>query len=85
MDSTTIRLSRQLHDRLARRAKAAGTTLAGVIERALDDEERSQFWSQAAATMGSAQARRTMQADAAAMNGTLRDGLDPAETWDDVW
>ena len=85
MDTTTLRVSRRLHDRLTQRARAADTTLAGAIENALDVAEREEFWTQAAATMGSADARTALSADAASIRGTLRDGLDPSETWDDVW
>ena len=85
MESTTIRLSRQLHERLARRAKAEHTTLAGAIEHALDAEEAAEFWSRAAATMGSPDAQRAARTESDDLSGTLRDGLDPAETWDDVW
>jgi predicted transcriptional regulator len=85
MSSTTVRLSRELHERLTRRAKAEHTTLAGAIERALDVQERGEFWARAATTMGSADAQRVAQAESARLAGTLRDGLDPGETWDDVW
>ena len=85
MGSTTVRLSRELHERLARRARADQTTLAGAIERALDVQEREEFWSRAAATMGSAEVQRRERAEAQQLSGTLKDGLDPDETWDDVW
>jgi predicted transcriptional regulator len=85
VESTTIRLSRQLHDRLAQRAKAEQTTLAGAIEHALDAEENAKFWSRAAATMGSRDAQHPARRESDDLPGTLRDGLDPAETWDDIW
>jgi predicted transcriptional regulator len=85
VSSTTVRLSRQLHERLARRAEAEHTTLAGVIEHALDVQEREEFWAQAAITLGSAEAHQVAQAESVRMAGTLRDGLDLGETWDDVW
>lgn len=85
MESTTIRLSRQLHDRLSQRAKAEHTTMAGAIEHALDAEENARFWSEAAATMGSSDAQRTARGDSEKLPGTLKDGLDPAESWDDIW
>lgn len=85
MNSTTVRLSRQLHDRLSHRARAADTTLAGVIEQALDVAEREEFWAHAAATMGAVDARTALRSDASALAGSLKDGLDPNETWDDVW
>lgn len=85
MNSTTIRLSRELHERLTCRAKAQHTTLAGAIERALDVQEREEFWARAATTMGSADAPRAVQAESARLAGTLKDGLDPGETWGDIW
>ncbi|MGL4174965.1 MAG: hypothetical protein ACRCSN_02720 [Dermatophilaceae bacterium] len=85
MPSTTIRLSRQLHERLAQRAKADHLTLAGAIERALDVEENAEFWSRAAETMGSADSRPMTPAVSSDLAGTLKDGLDPDESWDDVW
>jgi predicted transcriptional regulator len=85
MSTTTVRLSRQLHDRLSLRARAGHTTLAGVIEQALDVAEREEFWSRAAATMGSAAGKADLRTDSSALSGSLKDGLDPDETWDDVW
>ncbi|MGL5818788.1 MAG: hypothetical protein ACRCYR_14570 [Phycicoccus sp.] len=85
MQSTTIRLSRDLHERLARRARADHLTLAGAIERALDVEETAEFWSRAAETMGSPGTRPVAPAAPLDLAGTLKDGLDPDESWDDVW
>ena len=85
MESTTIRLSRQLHERLARRAEAEHTTLAGAIEHALDAEETAEFWARAAATMGSPNALHAARSESHDLSGTLRDGLDPTESWDEVW
>ncbi len=86
MTSTTIRVPRELHDRLAQHADRAGTTLAGAIAQALDAEDRAAFWSAAAAVMagvGSPPAAPSTGAES--LNGTLKDGLDPAESWADVW
>jgi predicted DNA-binding protein len=83
--TTTIRLSRELHQRLARRAKAEHMTLAGAIERALDVQDREEFWARASATMGSTGVQQREGAEAEQLAGTLKDGLDPGETWDDVW
>ena len=44
MSSTTIKVSRALRDRLALRAAELETTLAGVIERALEESEEHRFW-----------------------------------------
>lgn len=73
-----------MHERLARHAAAEGTTLAGAIERALDAEEDAAFWAEAHRTMGEPVAQERIAADTARLNGTLRDGLDPDERWDDI-
>lgn len=44
MSSTTIKVPRSLRDRLAERAEAQGTTLAGAIERALEESDEQRFW-----------------------------------------
>lgn len=44
VSSTTIKVSRSLRDRLAERAKAQHTTLAGAIEQALDASDEEHFW-----------------------------------------
>ncbi|PSK98297.1 hypothetical protein CLV30_12083 [Haloactinopolyspora alba] len=84
MSTTTIRVPRELHDRLTRHATDEGTTLAGAIERALDAEEDAAFWDEARATMGATLAQTTLRGDTEALSGTLTDGLDPDENWDDV-
>lgn len=84
MATTTIRLSRELHDRIADRASRRGGTLAAAIERALDVEDRAEFWAQMEATMGTPEARETARNDQAVLAGAMRDGLDPDERWDDV-
>lgn len=84
MATTTIRVSRELHDRLAKHAAIEGTTLAGAIERALDAEEQAAFWAEARATMGTARAIATIRVDTNELAGSLKDGLDPDERWDDV-
>lgn len=84
MTTTTIRVPRELHDRLARRAAQSGSSLSGAIERALEAEERAEFWDEVESTMGSAEVRAVIRADSAALAGTMSDGLDPDESWDDV-
>ena len=42
--STTIKVPRELRDRLARRAQREHVPLAQVIERALDENEDREFW-----------------------------------------
>ena len=59
--------------------------MAGAIEQALDVAEREEFWAQAAATMASAGGQGGSSNRVDDLPGTLRDGLDPNETWEDVW
>lgn len=84
MATTTIRVSRALHERLAKHAAARNVSLAAAIEQALDAEEDASFWAEAQATMGTPQALTSIRKDTAELGGTLRDGLDPDERWDDV-
>jgi len=84
MATTTIRVSRELHDRLSKHASEQNTSLAGAIERALDAEEKAAFWAAARATMGTTQAVATIRAESERLAGSLKDGLDPDERWDDV-
>lgn len=44
MTMTTIKVPRELRDRLAERAAAEGTTLAGAIRHALDASDQEVFW-----------------------------------------
>ena len=44
MTMTTIKVSRDLRDRIAERARTLGVPLAGAIERALDDADGWRFW-----------------------------------------
>ena len=60
--------------------------MAGAIARALDAEDRAAFWSAAAANMtGSDSKPGKPSAGSDSLSGTLKDGLDPAESWADVW
>jgi hypothetical protein len=90
MRTTTIKVPVELRDRLAARAEQEHTTLAEAIRRSLDAAEDAAFWSGVAATMGQPIATATPrattpQAAAEELRGSLADGLDPTETWDDVW
>lgn len=85
MSSTTIKVPRELRDRLAALAKADGTTLAGAIEKSLDAGADALFWAEVARTMSSPPARGALAGEAAAVDGTLSDGLDADEDWSDVW
>jgi hypothetical protein len=51
---TSIKVPRALRDRLASRARSAHTTLAGALERALDESEEQEFWAAVRATNAAA-------------------------------
>lgn len=69
---TTIKVSRQLRDRIAARAAQEGTTLAGAISHALDVSDEETFWVRV-----TEQHRREAHPDDG--TGTPRDGLEPAD------
>lgn len=69
---TTIKVPRDLRDRIAARAARDGTTLAAAIARALDVSEEEEFWAKVAADHARA-------APDEYDDGTLRDHLDPAD------
>jgi predicted transcriptional regulator len=85
MANTTIKVPVELRDRLAALADRDHTTLAEAIRRSLDAAEDAAFWSDVANTMGKQAATGALRADAEEVRGSLRDGLDPTESWDDVW
>lgn len=69
---TTIKVSRELRDRIAARAARDGTTLAGAITRALDASEAESFWAQVTE-------HHRRAPDIAEADGTMRDHLEPAD------
>lgn len=73
---TTIKVSRELRDRIAARARQEGTTLAAVIVHALDISEEETFWARVAADH--AQASTTGAPDEYD-EGALRDHLERAD------
>lgn len=73
---TTIKVPRELRDRIAARAKQEGTTLAAAIAHALDVSEDEAFWARVAADH--AQASTTGAPDEYDEGG-LRDHLDRAD------
>jgi predicted transcriptional regulator len=81
MSMTTIKVPVELRDRLSALAGREHITMADAVARALDAAEEAAFWSQVATTMGEVHT----SPDAEHLSGTLADGLDPDETWDDVW
>jgi hypothetical protein len=81
MPMTTIKVPVELRDRLAELARREHTSMADAVARALDSAEDAAFWSEVAATMGP----QRPSLDAERVAGSLTDGLDPDESWDDVW
>jgi len=76
----TVKVSDSLHSRLRELAKTKGTTIGGVIGQSLDVMEETEFWKALEATMGS----NAPSSDADYFDGSLSDGLDPNETWEDI-
>jgi predicted DNA-binding protein len=85
MASTTIKVPVELRDRLAALASRESTTLAGAIARSLDAAESAAFWADVARTMGTTGVGSSASSDVEQLSGSLTDGLDPEESWDDVW
>jgi predicted DNA-binding protein len=83
MTSTTIKVPVELRDRLAELAKREHTTLAGAIERSLDQAETAAFWEDVRATMSGGDTPAVLAQDTERL-GALKDGLDPDEDWTDV-
>lgn len=75
-DVTTIKVTKQLRDRLAARAQRDHVTLGTAIARALDESEERTFWKSVAAEHASLSAadRHGYLPDA-----TLLDSRDPAD------
>jgi F420-dependent methylenetetrahydromethanopterin dehydrogenase len=85
MASTTIKVPVELRDRLAVLASRQNTTLAGAIAQSLDAAESAAFWADVAKTMSTTGAGAPLSSEIQQLSGSLTDGLDPEETWDDVW
>jgi predicted transcriptional regulator len=85
MASTTIKVPVELRDRLAVLASRDNTTLAGAIVQSLDAAESAAFWADVARTMGTTSVGALLSSEIEQLGGSLTDGLDPEETWDDVW
>jgi predicted transcriptional regulator len=82
--ATTIRVSRELHERLSARARDEHVTLAEVIEHALDRQERAEFWNEVRRTMVAPEPRARIAQEAEAFGPAQRDGLGDDESWDDI-
>jgi hypothetical protein len=80
MDSLTIRVNRSTHGRLRELAAKSGETMAEVLDRAVRDYERAQFWadyqSAYASLKGDPAAWAEFQGEAEVWDSTLADGLE---------
>jgi predicted transcriptional regulator len=72
MDSLTIRVSRSTHARLRALAEKADATMADIVDRAVRDYQRRQFWAEYHA------AYAVIQSDPAAAADLRRE----VEAWD---
>lgn len=83
--STTVRISEQSHQRLREMAVQSGEPMQTVIDKALEQYRRQQFWKELnvayAALASDPEAMAEYQAELAVWDCTLMDGLDPDEVW----
>ncbi len=84
MSDTTVRISAPIHSLLRQLAEAEGSSLQGVLARALEAYRRQRFLEQVnagyAALQADSAASSAFAAEAAAWEATLADGL-PVEGW----
>jgi predicted transcriptional regulator len=84
--STTLRVSSELHDRIAQLAKSRGQRMQDIIDQAIDAWERALFWDEFDASWerirNDPEQWAEVQAERAIWDRTLKDGLDPDE---DEW
>ncbi|HEY5049617.1 MAG TPA: hypothetical protein VII50_01860 [Acidothermaceae bacterium] len=59
--------------------------MAGAIARSLDAADTAAFWADVGRTMGASDAGSAASSDVEQLSGSLTAGLDPDETWEDVW
>ena len=80
MASTTVRVSEHTHELLRKLAAASGEPLQRVLERAVENYRREQFYAEFNAAFERLQsdpvAWKDYLAEQAEMEGTLADGLD---------
>ncbi|MBI1296067.1 ribbon-helix-helix protein, CopG family [bacterium] len=85
MTTTTIRVSSETRALLHDLARQAGTSMQQVLEEALAQYHRRQFFETLNAAYAEAQsdpaAHAAEEADLADWDATLLDGLDKRETW----
>ena len=81
--STTLRVSTELHQRIANLAKTRGERLQDIIGQAIALMEREQFWDDVDASWdrirNDSEQWAGVQAERAVWDRTLKDGLDPDE------
>lgn len=58
--------------------------MAAVIAHALEVAETAAFWEDVRSTMGSGAAHAAVAWDVETVAGSLADGLDPDEDWNDI-
>jgi phage terminase large subunit-like protein len=83
--SAMVRVSEQSHHRLRELAAQSGESMQTVLEKALEQYRRQQFWKELdvayAALASDPEAMAEYQAELAIWDCTLMDGLDPNEVW----
>lgn len=80
---TTIKVSIELRDRIARLAESHHLTMAGAVERALNVAEEEEFWVRARELMGTDEARADLERESERLSASLGDELEP-EDWSDI-
>ena len=80
-----LRLSKETHEKLRELARREGISMQGVLEKALDEYQKNQFFNSLdasfAALKSDPQAWAEEQQERRMWESTLMDGLDPDEIW----
>ena len=83
MFNPTVRISERAHRTLKELTSRTGQTMQTILDRAIEEERRRQFFAEVDAAYGSLrsvpEAWADYKAEAAAWDSTLMDGLDPEE------
>ena len=83
--SAMVRVSEQSHHRLREMAAQSGEPMQTIIDKALEQYRRQQFWKEMkiayAAIENDSDALAAEKSELALWEGTLMDGLDPNEVW----
>jgi predicted transcriptional regulator len=84
--STTLRVSDELHDKIAQLAKARGQRMQDIIDQAIDAWERALFWDEFNSSWeqvhNDPERWAQVQADRAVVDRTVKDGIERDE---DEW